>query len=42
MDIEGHIQDTAVHQTIEEIQADTLSLKVLGSYPIFKKEEPLP
>jgi len=42
MDIEGHIQDEAVHQTIEEIKADTLSLKVLGSYPVFVKEEPLP
>ena len=39
MDVEGHIEDDAVATTIEEIQAATLSLKILGSYPAFVKEE---
>ncbi|HCY87782.1 MAG TPA: prephenate dehydratase, partial [Desulfobacteraceae bacterium] len=41
MDIAGHIQDDLVARTIEEIKAVTLSLKTLGSYPVFSKEEPL-
>ena len=40
MDIEGHIKDEIVAQTIDEIRAHTLSLKILGSYPVFVKEEP--
>ena len=39
MDIEGHIEDDIVYQTIEEIRAQTLTLKVLGSYPVFVKED---
>ncbi|WDP88254.1 MAG: prephenate dehydratase [Desulfobacter sp.] len=42
MDIEGHIKEAAVSRTIDEIRSATLSLKILGAYPIFKKEEPLP
>ncbi|MCG8618781.1 MAG: prephenate dehydratase [Desulfobacterales bacterium] len=41
MDIEGHIQDDIVAETVEEIKAVTLTLKTLGSYPAFIKEEPL-
>lgn len=40
MDIQGHIKDRAVAETIEEIKAHTLSLKLLGSYPVFASEEP--
>lgn len=39
MDIEGHIQDSLVAQTIDQIKVFSLSLKVLGSYPVFVKEE---
>ncbi len=39
LDIEGHIQDDRVSRTIEHIKQYSLSLKVLGSYPIFVKEE---
>ncbi len=39
LDIEGHVQDPLVVQTIEQIKAATLSLKILGSYPLFVKEE---
>ncbi len=39
MDIEGHIEDEAVAKTIDEIRAATLSLKILGSYPAFVREE---
>ncbi|WP_321492823.1 prephenate dehydratase [uncultured Desulfobacter sp.] len=39
MDIEGHIQDEKVFQTIEEIRRQTLYLKVLGSYPIASNKE---
>nr|WP_321398966.1 prephenate dehydratase [uncultured Desulfobacter sp.] len=39
MDIEGHIQDEIVFQTIEQIRSQALYLKVLGSYPIFEKQE---
>ncbi|MDD9304918.1 MAG: prephenate dehydratase [Desulfobacter sp.] len=40
MDIQGHIQDEKIFKTIEKIKAQTLTLKVLGSYPVFIKEEP--
>ncbi len=39
MDIEGHIQDEIVFQTIEQIRTQALYLKVLGSYPILEKQE---
>lgn len=39
MDIEGHIQDKIVFQTIEQIRSQALYLKVLGSYPISEKQE---
>ncbi len=39
MDIEGHIKEEVVAQTIEKIKPFTLSLKVLGSYPQFVKED---
>ncbi len=35
MDIEGHIQDKKVAQTLEAIQEQCLYLKHLGSYPVF-------
>ncbi len=38
MDIKGHIKDEIVRQTIKKMQETTLSLKHLGSYPVFKKE----
>lgn len=39
MDIAGHIEDREVARTVEEIRAATLTLKILGSYPVFVKEE---
>lgn len=39
MDIEGHTEDDNVARTIDEIRAATLSLKILGAYPAFVKEE---
>jgi len=39
MDIEGHMKEDLVARTIDEIQAATLSLKILGSYPAFTKED---
>lgn len=39
MDIEGHIQESRVAETIEQIKVFSLSLKVLGSYPVFVKED---
>lgn len=39
MDVEGHLEDDLVAQTIDEIRAATLSLKILGSYPAFVREE---
>ena len=39
MDIEGHIEDETVARTIDEIRSATLSLKVLGAYPAFVREE---
>lgn len=38
MDIHGHINDKLVDQTIESMRKATLSLKILGSYPVFTKE----
>ncbi|MBU1340771.1 MAG: prephenate dehydratase [Proteobacteria bacterium] len=39
LDIEGHKKDKLVSKTIEEIKKYSLSLKILGSYPVFVKEE---
>ncbi|MCP4022497.1 MAG: prephenate dehydratase [Desulfobacteraceae bacterium] len=39
LDVEGHMKDLVVENTIEQIKSRTLSLKVLGSYPLFVKEE---
>lgn len=39
LDIEGHIQDQVVSDTIEQIKRYSLSLKILGSYPVFVEEE---
>ena len=39
LDIEGHQQDKIVSHTIEEIKKHSLSLKILGSYPVYAKEE---
>jgi chorismate mutase/prephenate dehydratase len=39
LDIEGHVEDSRVAKTIEQIKAYSLTLKVLGSYPVFVKEE---
>ncbi|MCP3872515.1 MAG: prephenate dehydratase [Desulfobacteraceae bacterium] len=38
-DIKGHQQDKLVSLTIDEIKKYTLSLKILGSYPVSEKEE---
>lgn len=38
MDIAGHIEDTEVAKTIEAVRAYTLTLKVLGSYPVFAEK----
>ncbi|MCK5311654.1 MAG: prephenate dehydratase [Desulfobacteraceae bacterium] len=37
MDIQGHIKDKIVKQTIEKMRKTTLSLKHIGSYPVFEK-----
>ena len=39
LDIQGHQQDKLVFNTIENIKKNSLSLKILGSYPVFVKEE---
>jgi chorismate mutase/prephenate dehydratase len=39
LDIQGHRQDKVVSDTIEAIKKYSLSLKVLGSYPLFSAEE---
>ncbi len=39
LDIEGHQNDNKVSQTIEEIKKESLSLKILGSYPLFVSGE---
>ena len=41
MDIEGHIDDDKVRKTVEKIRQQALYLKVLGSYPVFEKQEVL-
>ncbi len=38
MDIEGHIEDEKIRQTIDEMRSATLYLKVLGAYPMFENE----
>ncbi len=38
MDIKGHIKDKVVQETIDKMREATLSLKHLGSYPVFTKE----
>lgn len=38
LDIEGHKLDKRVADTIEDIKKYSLSLKILGSYPVFAKE----
>ncbi len=38
MDIEGHIEDKIIRQTVDQMRSATLSLKVLGAYPMFEKE----
>lgn len=35
MDLEGHIMDKTVLETIDEMKENSLFLKVLGSYPVF-------
>lgn len=37
MDIEGHMEDKIVFDTIEEMKANSLYLKLLGSYPVFSE-----
>jgi len=39
LDIAGHQQDKIVAHTIEEIKKYSLSLKILGSYPVYVKED---
>ena len=39
LDIEGHKLDKLVSHTIKEIKKHSLLLKVLGSYPVYVKEE---
>ncbi|MCD4721560.1 MAG: prephenate dehydratase [Desulfobacula sp.] len=39
LDIQGHQLDKLVSHTIEEIKKVSLSLKILGSYPVYVKEE---
>ncbi len=39
LDIEGHVEDSHVAKTIEQIRAYALTLKVLGSYPVYVKED---
>ncbi|MCD4744589.1 MAG: prephenate dehydratase [Desulfobacteraceae bacterium] len=37
MDVQGHIKNKIVKQTIKQMRKTTLSLKHLGSYPVFEK-----
>lgn len=39
LDIKGHQLDTLVSRTIKEIKKVSLSLKILGSYPVYVKED---
>lgn len=41
MDIEGHYQDEIVARTIAEIKKYSLTLKILGSYPVFSEDNSL-
>lgn len=38
MDIEGHMEDSMVFETIEQMKANSLYLKHLGSYPMFREQ----
>lgn len=38
LDIEGHIEDDLVARTIDEMNNFSLDLKILGSYPVYSKE----
>lgn len=38
VDVEGHHEDKVVADTIKEISKFTLSLKILGSYPVFENK----
>ena len=38
LDIQGHKKDKLVSNTIKKIKKYSLSLKILGSYPVFEKE----
>ena len=40
MDVEGHKDDPVVERTLEKMRELCLSLKILGSYPAYKEEEP--
>ncbi|MDN5862829.1 MAG: ACT domain-containing protein, partial [Salinisphaera sp.] len=33
IDLEGHIEEERVRQVVEQIEAEAVSLKILGSYP---------
>lgn len=39
MDIEGHYKDTVVEETIEKIREYALTLRILGSYPVFESND---
>ncbi len=39
LDIEGHQQEQRLVETIKEIRKYSLLLKILGSYPVFVKED---
>ncbi len=39
LDIEGHMHDEIVARTLESMRRVTLSLKILGSYPAYVKED---
>ena len=39
LDMAGHREDPDVADTIEQIRAQVLSLKILGSYPVYVREE---
>lgn len=39
LDMAGHRDDPDVADTIEQVRAQVLSLKVLGSYPVYVREE---
>ncbi len=39
VDLDGHIDDKNVSEAIEELKSKSVFLKVIGSYPKFKKED---